>query len=139
MVFWVCLRTFRFVVKNEIHLCMFGVCVVLWIVILNAFIGFGVFFRIYEDTLKNLFLILRKDVPEVWTILVRTILFFEICWDVCGFVWFVGSYMVSPHPPTHPTPIPGVNVKVSFRRKKHGNKYLLFIFYDFYAKIERLY
>ena len=53
---------------------------------------------------------------------------------VCDFVWLLE--IVGPKSPTPtPPPIPGVNVKVSFRVKKQILKmFFQYICYDFYLK-----
>ena len=55
------------------------------------FVGFCVVFCIYEDILRTWFWHFSKNVPEVWTIFVRSIL------GKC--LGLLGSYMV---PPAHP-------------------------------------
>ena len=67
-----------------------------------------------------------KNVPEVWTIVVRTV------FDRSFVIFLILGILTGP--PTHPhTPIPGVNVKVPFRGKQIcKNMFFLLISYDLY-------
>ena len=111
--FWICVTMF-----------LYFWCVLNWFFIFDAFIGLGVFFCIYDDSLKILLYIFWNNVLEVWTIFVRTV-----------FLRLFGIFGVLNGPPT---PIPGINVKVPFRGKLIWKiMFFLRIVCDFYKKIEK--
>ena len=102
---------------------------VLYLVIFNAFIGFGVFFCIYEHILRRCYLHFWKLSWNVNNF--RTNLFF-ICFDL---LWFVAPPSPSPSLASVKVPFQGGNMGKMFLEffmiimerkgeKKHGRKWL---------------
>ena len=75
---------------------------------------------------EDVFDIVWKSVPEVWTIFVRRILC--VCW------WFFGIWGVLNGPPPLPPPSPASMSKFPSGEEKYKINVCLSIFYDFYKK-----